>query len=142
MQPTTQENGLARHVARAYGKQISTARRISRYRRMLRAADAEDLVRISREARRREMVQRVTGEIVENLLVSGSDNPVVREVKRQLEHEFKTHFVFAYPPEEDDLQIFEEMVGGPPRKILGEEKGSVLTRLYQIALATVDDTML
>ena len=131
-----------RNMLRTYGKQATTARRLARYRRMLRAAGAEDEVTISREAKRRELVQRVAAEIVENLIVAGSENPVVADIKEQLEEEYGGSLIYAYPPEEQDLQIFAVDEQGRPVEIVGEHKADFLRRLWEVALEKVDETML
>ncbi len=131
-----------RNMLRTYGRQATTARRLARYRRMLRAAGVEDEVTISREAKRRELVQRVATEIVENLIVAGSENPVVADIKAQLEEEYGEGLIFAYPPEEQDLQIFAVDESGRPMEIMGEQKAAFLQRLWEVALEKVDDTML
>ena len=129
-------------MLRTYGRQVTTARRLARYRRSLRAAGAEDEVRISREAKRRELVGRVAAEIVENCIVAGSDSPVVTEIKAELEEELGFPLVFAYPPEDQEMQIFRHDPGGGPELIEGEEKVAVMRRLWELALEKVDATML
>jgi alkanesulfonate monooxygenase SsuD/methylene tetrahydromethanopterin reductase-like flavin-dependent oxidoreductase (luciferase family) len=131
-----------RNMLRTYGRQATTARRLVRYRRMLRAAGAEDEVTISREAKRRELVQRVTAEIVENLIVAGSENPVVADIKAQLDEEYGADLIFAYPPEEQDLQIFVLDEQGQAVELVGEQKADLLRRLWEVALEKVDETML
>jgi hypothetical protein len=133
---------LVRNMLRTYGRQATTARRLARYRRSLRAAGAEDQVVISREAKRRELVHKVTAEIVESLIVSGSDNPVVQDIVRELEAQCRAKFIFAYPPEEQDLQIFRDEGQGVVVEIKGEERTAILEKLWHVALAMVDETML
>ena len=129
-------------MLRTYGRQVTTARRLARYRRSLRAAGAEDEVRISRDAKRRELVGRVAAEIVENCIVAGSDSPVVEEIKAELEEELGFPLVFAYPPEDQEMQIFRSAPGGGPELIEGEAKVAVMRRLWELALEKVDATML
>ena len=131
-----------RNMLRTYGKQATTARRLARYRRMLRAAGAEDEVTISREAKRRELVERVTSEIMENLIVTGSENPVVVDIKEQIEAEFGERFLYAYPPEEQDLQIYVLREDAPPEELMGEQRTVFLQKLWEVALEKVDETML
>ncbi|GAB6036518.1 hypothetical protein JCM15519_10770 [Fundidesulfovibrio butyratiphilus] len=133
---------LVRNMLRTYGRQVTTARRLARYRRSLRAAGAIDQVDISREAKRRELVQKVTAEIVENLIVTGSENPVVTDIKNELEQEFKARFVFAYPPDGEDMQIFRVKGENDLEEMIGQERVRILERLWRIALAVVDETML
>lgn len=133
---------LVRNMLRTYGRQVTTARRLARYHRSLKAAGAEDEVAISREAKRRELVHKVAAEIVESLIVTGSENPVVEDIKRELEHEFKTRLFFAYPPEEQDLQIFRVASGKDPVEVTGQDRTHILERLWHLTLAKIDETML
>lgn len=133
---------LLRNVLRTYGRQITTSRRLARYRRTLKAAGAQDQVEISREAKRRELVHKVAAEIVESLIVTGSENPVVVDIKRDLEDAFRTKFHFAYPPEDQDLQIFRVLGENEAVEVTGPERVRVLETLWRIALEKVDETML
>jgi len=133
---------LLRNMLRTYGRQITTSRRLARYRRSLRAAGAEDEVIISREAKRRELVHKVAAEIVESLIVTGSENPIVVDIKQDLEDAFRTKFLFAYPPEDQDLQIFKVLGDDEAIEVTGPERVRVLERLWHIALEKVDETML
>ncbi|MDY7002038.1 MAG: DVU0524 family FlgM-associated protein [Thermodesulfobacteriota bacterium] len=130
-----------RNMLRTYGRQLTRARRLARFRRSLALAGAEDEVAFSKEAKRRSLVERVAREIVENLLVSGAENPVVLEIKERLDAEFKQKFEFQYPPSELDMRIFRETEHGPGEVSTGE-KNRILTRLWEITLEKVNDTML
>ena len=130
-----------RNMLRTYGRQLTRARRLARFRHALALAGAEDEVAISKAAKRRSMVERIAREIVENLLVSGSENPVVLEIKKRLDTEFKQKFEFQYPPSELDMRIFRETEQGPGEVSAGE-KNRILARLWEITLDKVDDTML
>lgn len=130
-----------RKLLQQYSKQLKTARRLARYRRSLRLAGTGEDVRISRDAKRRQMVHRVTREIVDDLLVAGSENPIVQEIKQRLEKEFGYSFDFYYPPLDQDLQIH-KIEDDRTSEVTGDEKGLILNRLWEIALETVDDTML
>jgi len=131
-----------RAMLRTYGRQVTTARRLARYRRSLRAAEAEDEVSISRQAKRQELIGRVAAEIVENCIVTGSDSPVVEDIKAALEGELGFPLVFAYPPEEQEMQIFRLIPGKEPEAIKGEAKEAIMRRLWELALEKVDETML
>jgi len=133
---------LLRNMLRTYGRQITTSRRLARYRRSLKAAGAEDELLISREAKRRELVHKVAAEIVESLIVTGSENPVVEDIKKELERQFRSTFHFAYPPEDQDLQIFRVMGENDAVEVTGPERVRVLEKLWHIALEKVDETML
>lgn len=129
-------------MLRTYGRQVTTSRRLARYRRSLQAGEDEDEARISREAKRRELVGRVAAEIVENCIVTGSDTPVVEDIKADLEEELGFPLVFAYPPEDQEMRIFKVMPESEPEAIDGEERAAIMRRLWELALGKVDETML
>lgn len=130
-----------RKMIRTYGKQLVSARRLARFRRALALAGMRDEVSLSAQARRRHLVERVAREIVENLLVTESDNPVVREIQQRMESEFGEKFELTYPPAEPDMQIFRITDQGPVQ-VTGNDKHALLTRLWNVTLEVVDDTML
>lgn len=130
-----------RNMLRGYDRQLVTGRRLARYTRGLAAAGLEDEVRISREAKRRALVERVAREIVENLILSGSDNPLVASIKQQLNDDFGNSLTFTFPPTEQDLHVFVETPGGP-REVAPHEKMQIMNRLWQLTLDKVDETML
>jgi hypothetical protein len=110
---------------------------------------------IPAEMRRRLMVERITGEIVENLLLTGSDSPIVHDVQARLDRELGGALTFRYPPGELDMRIYrgkpaasgaaalaEEESGTGPEEIVGEEKARIMDTLWRIAREIVDGTML
>ena len=130
-----------RRMLGSYGKQLVTARRLARYYRSLAAAGAEDEVRIAQEAKRRALVDQVAREVVENLLVTGSDSSLVLDIRQRLERELGEILEFTYPPGELDMQIFRHTETGP-EELQGDEKHRVLNQLWDVTLAMVNDTML
>lgn len=87
------------------------------------------------------MVERISREVVDNMIFAGSDNPVVLEVKERLDHELGGKFVFQYPPGEIDFKIFREE-GGELVEVTSDEKHIVMGRLLDITRQTVAETML
>jgi len=131
-------------MLRTYGRQATTARRLARYRRSLTPElppGADEEARMAREAKRRDLVRRVAAEIVENCIVTGSDAPVVGDIKAELEAEIGHSLLFTYPPEELEMRIFRVEDSGPV-PIEGEARTNLLRRLWELALEKVDDTML
>ena len=124
-----------------YDRQLVNARRLARYRHSLRAARGEEEPSIPPEVKRRELVERVAREIVENLIISGSRNPVVEDIKAQLQADMGQPIYFTYPPTEHDLQIFRETDQGPV-EVDTQEKGVILHKLWKITLDKVEATML
>jgi hypothetical protein len=128
-------------MLRTYGKQLTSAKRLARFRRALRIAGVEDAVTISKEAKRRELVDKVTNEIMENLIIAGSQNPMVTEIMEQLELEFQERFMLEYPLDGDDVVVLRETAGAPD-ELDPQEKRMVLKRLWEITREKVDETML
>ena len=136
-----------------YDRQLVAARRLARIRPGADPpADASALTRQTgegttdnheapAEVRRRVMVEHVARELLENLLFTGSDNPIVQEVRQELDHRLNGHFSFWYPPGEVDVRIAREGPEGP-RELSDAERREVLTELWDITLAKVDATML
>ncbi len=130
-----------RLMLRTYGKQLTSAKRLARFKRALALSGAQDMVSISREARRKELVERISQEVIENLLVNGQDNPVVTRVLSDLEQELGEQVLFDYPLDGGEIQILRQSDDGP-QEIAVDEKMRIMRRLWEITLHNVDDTML
>ena len=128
------------HMLLQYGRQLTTARRLARHNQAMRLLLGE-APSTSPEVKRLAMVERVTSEVVENLLMTGSDNPVVYDVRQKLNDALGEEFSFRYPPGELDMMIFRETTEGPV-EISSEEKKHVLNTLWAVAKETVSQTML
>ena len=128
------------HMLLQYGRQLTTARRLARHREAMRLAGGF-APEPSAEEKRRLMVRRVTGEIVENLLLTGSDNPVVTEVKRRLNEALGEEIIFKFPPGELDMLLYRSGEHGE-EELTVEEKGRVMGLLWHLAEQTVSETML
>ena len=136
----TMSSYYMQHMLLQYGRQLLTARRLARHRQAMRLADGF-APEPSPEEKRRLMVSRVTSEIVENLLLTGSDNPVVVEVKERLNETLGEEISFRYPPGELDMLIFRTGEYGE-EEVSFEEKGRIMGLLWQIAEEVVNKTML
>jgi hypothetical protein len=88
------------------------------------------------------MIERVAREIMENLIFSGSENPIVLEVRKRLSEEVGEDLIFRYPPAEQDFQIFRTGGQGFETELAPGEKQAVMGRLWEVTLRTVDATML
>jgi hypothetical protein len=118
---------------------MTSARRLARFRRSFTEVDEETAT--LRQAKRRLLVEQVSREIVENLVVTGSENPTVQSILSSLNREFGEQFQFQYPPAAIDLQVF-RMTDQGAREVTGAEKQAVFKRLWEITLDKVSDTML
>ncbi|MGE4192259.1 MAG: DVU0524 family FlgM-associated protein [Pseudodesulfovibrio sp.] len=128
-----------RNMLRTYGKQLTSAKRLARFRQAMEGTQPPD--DIARQAKRRELVQRIAHEVIENLIVNSSPSPVVKAVLDQLEREFGHRYLFEYPLDGGDVHILRETPQGP-LDVEGAERNKVLRRLWEIALSKVDGTML
>ncbi|BDQ35422.1 DVU0524 family FlgM-associated protein [Pseudodesulfovibrio portus] len=128
-----------RTMLRTYGKQLSSAKRLARFRQAIGGLEPMD--DIAKQAKRRELIQRIAHEVIENLIVNASPSPVVKAVLGQLERDMGEHLVFEYPIEGGDVQVLRETQSGP-QEVTGPERDKIMRRLWEIALSKVDGTML
>jgi len=128
-----------RQMLSKYGRQLVSARRMARYEQLVGrpAADGDSV-----HLRRKQMVERVSRELIENLLFSGSENPVVLDVKNALESRVGSLLAFHYPPAVLDIQIFKISTEGLKTEVTGAEKRDILDMLWEITLHIVDETMM
>lgn len=96
---------LVKNVLQTYDRHLVNGRKLARLTRHLRGAGVQDQDLQAREARRREMVERVAREIIENLITSDSRNPMVQEIKDSLSRELDTSLIFHYPPSGEEMKI-------------------------------------
>ncbi len=127
-------------MLRQYDKQLIAGRRINRYMGISRAHDREDSAS-SLSMKRQAMIERVSREIVENLIFVGSTNPIVQEIKEELEKEVHEKLTFTFPVGMMDMQILKDTPNGP-QPVSGAELGRILDKLWEITLDKVSATML
>ncbi len=141
-----------RNMLNQYDRQLVAARRLSRLQTGLGmpaafAAHTENETAPEQkelspaQARRATMVEHVAREMLENLLFTGTDSPIVNEFRQELEDALGAHFTFHYLPGVADVQIIREDADGK-RELGPEEREETLRLLWKITLAKVDATML
>ena len=126
-------------MLRTYGKQLTSAKRLARFRQALGASKPMD--DLAKRAKRRELVERIAREVIENLIVNTTPSPAVAAILDQLEADFGTRYLFEYPVDGTDVQIVRETEHGA-HEVSGDERNKVMRRLWEITLSKVDDTML
>lgn len=132
---------LTKNVLSEYIKELNHGRRIARLRRLLRQA-GHDIVEVSPEAKRRQMIEQIAREIIENLLTSENNHPIVLEIKADLERKMNQKFIFKYPPPNgDDIHILKEEKNGPV-ELLPKEREQILQKLWEITIKKVNETMI
>jgi hypothetical protein len=137
----TVNNFLVKNVLQTYDRQLGTARRIARLNKALSQAGITDSVSISPDAKRKQLVERIAHEIVDNLLVSGSTNAVVQEIRKDLENDMGFQLLFSYSPTKGEVVIHKQGPAGT-EQVMPEERERILGRLWSITLNKVDETML
>lgn len=130
-----------RTMLQTYGKQLVHTRRLNKLMHGMRLAQGEASSPLDREIKRQQMIERIAREILDNLLVTGAENPVVDEIRAELERTLGAEFIFEYPFMEQDLQIFRNTSSGPVR-LESAEANRVLSKLWDITLSKIDRTML
>ena len=130
-------------MLRTYGKQLTNAKRLARFKRALSLSSGQqqDFVSVSHEARRKELVERIAQEVIENLLVNGHDNPVISRVLSALETDLGEQVLFDYPLDGGEVKILRQTPQGP-MEVGPEEKTRIMRRLWEITMEKVDETML
>ncbi|MDL2316515.1 hypothetical protein LJC59_05475 [Desulfovibrio sp. OttesenSCG-928-A18] len=136
----TTDTFYTRQMLMQYGRQLIAARRLARYNQIIGRAPAVTSSEAS--ARRHAMVERIAREIMENLIFSGSDNPIVQEVKQRLAQELGEELIFRYPPADQDFMILRPNPEGGETALSDSEKQVVMGRLWNVTLHTVNETML
>lgn len=129
------KNPKLQSVLRSYDKQINKTRHLARVEHALQG-EKEDPDQSS--SKRERLVQNISQEIVNNLLTSKSQNPVVQEIKKELEQEFDTIFCFEFLPKENRVYIRKDN----QQDIGPQEQEQILHRLWKITRDKVDQTML
>lgn len=87
-------------------------------------------------------VERVAREITDNLIFSGSDNLIVRQVLEELEQETGATHAFRFSPTGMEVHILRKTEAEGEVELVGEDKARLLATLWQVALRVVDATML
>jgi predicted DNA binding CopG/RHH family protein len=129
------KNPKLQSVLRSYDRQLNKTRHLARVEQALQG-EAEP--REQSLSKRERLVQNISQEIVNNLLTSQSQNPVVQEIKKELELEFDTTFCFEFLPKENRVSIRKDN----QQETDSREQEQILHRLWTITKHKVDQTML
>lgn len=132
---------IFQNMLRVYGHHSDQGRRMARYRMLLQQSMAGDMVSLSKESKRQLLVEKIAREIMESLMVSESANPVVQEIKKELQEEFGFPMEFGYPPLATEIQILRKQEDNL-QEITGEDKRAILEKIWRITLNKVNETML
>lgn len=136
-----QDRVVQKHmVLKRYEEQLLAARRLARFRVKMRMAEGLSVQDPDPGIRRKGFVEKVAQELYDSLIFTGSDNPVVDEIRRELSGELGENVEFTYPPG-GRLRI---VVRGPEglRPLNREEQRRAKQVLWRITRQKVDGHML
>lgn len=130
-----------RNMLRTYGRQLTNAKRLARFRQALGPSVSPEEQTLSRQAKRRELVNKIAREIIENLIVNSTQTPIVAEILDDLERDTGVRYHFEYPLDGNDVQIL-RAESGRPTEVTGVERDKVMRRLWETTVTRVDNSML
>ena len=129
-----------RAMLRGYEQQLLAARRLARFRVRRRIAQGEEPYDPDPAIKRRAFVEQVAQELYESLLFTGSDNPVVEEIRESLSGLVGMELEFTYPPGEKLCVVGKGPHG--PRTLTEEEQRRIRNALWRITRQKVDQSLL
>lgn len=129
-----------RIMLQSYERQLLAARRLARFRVRRRLAEGQAPQDPDPSVKRRVCVEKVAQELYDSLIFTGSDNPVVEEIRQELGQTVGQDVQFTYPPG-GRLRIVGEGPDGP-RALSEEEQLRTRHALWRITRQKVDQSML
>lgn len=124
----------------SYEQQLLAARRLARFRVRRRMAEGLDPLDPDPTIKRHEFVEKVAQEMYEMLIFTGSENPVVEEIRQELSRLVGKEVQFTYPP---GARLC--IVGlGPtgPMPLTADEQRRTRSALWRIIKMKVDQGMI
>ncbi len=126
-------------ILQQYNRQQDKTKQLARLRESIpQRPKTGDTVSLSKQGKRQHLVEDITQEIIHNLLVSGSPNPMVQEVKAELESEIGKSLLFQFLPKENRLDVRKDN----GERVTSEEEEHILQRLWDLTRKKVDETMI
>lgn len=129
-----------RMMLQSYEQQLLTARRLARYRVRRRLSEGRDPNDPDPSLKRRAYVEKVAQELYDTLIFTGSENPVVEDIRQELGKAVGREVRFTYPPG-GRLRIVGESPQGPV-PLSEEEQRRTRHALWRITRQKVDQSML
>ncbi len=125
-------------MLQTYGRHLTSAKRLARFRQALLG---EKKNHKAQDARRKEWVQKIATEIIENIIVKGSQNPLILEIMDALEKQFDAKIMLEYSLNTEEIIIL-KTTNENSVELQGQERQEVMQSLWELTLAKVDATML
>lgn len=128
-----------RIMLNCYEQQLLAARRLARYRIKKRVAEGINPQDPDPSIQRQKYVKQVAEELYTSLLLTGSDNPMVENIRKELSVRLKKEVEFTYPPGGKLRIIARDAQGARP---LTEEEAQIAKQmLWRITSQTIDKSM-
>ncbi len=97
------------NIIQKYHDQLSRTRRVMVLKKALRLMEpSEDRVTLSREGKRRELIDKLSKEIINNLIVSEEPEGIAGEIKEKIEEQVGIKLLFEFDPKEKAIIVRKE----------------------------------
>ena len=134
---------MLKNMMRSYDRQIDNGQRLERIQKHLAPLlTPKDKQKDGQgRTKRDQLVQQISREIIDNLLGSGSTNPIVQEIKDEIDREFPEKLFFSYGISDNELNILRSTPQGVT-VLSPEDRAKVMTRIKEITLDKVSKTLI
>ncbi|PIE68989.1 MAG: hypothetical protein CSA21_04755 [Deltaproteobacteria bacterium] len=138
---------MLKQMMRSYDRQIDQGHRLESIQKYLapftqkgthQANDSQDTTSLQKHD---QLVEQISREIIDNLIASGSTNPVVGEIREQLNQEFPDRLLFSYGIPDNELNIV-HIEGTASTTLSPEERDKVMVRIWEITREKVGSTII
>ncbi|SHL14474.1 hypothetical protein SAMN02745216_04700 [Desulfatibacillum alkenivorans DSM 16219] len=129
------------NVLRAYGRQLSTGKRLARQTAKETPAPA-DKITISTEARKKSVVDKVTSDIIDRIYHEGPNETLEKEVFKELEDEFGNPLSIGRKGTEMVFRAIGKRLGEDIQELSQEDSDRLKARLEEITRDKVQQNML
>lgn len=129
------------NVLRAYGKQLSQSKRLQHKKgdALLRRTDR---IRLSVQARRKAIIDRVTSDIINRIINDGPHYEMEQEAFGQLEDEYGGSLSVNNEDSELVFKVIDKEKGEVTKTLSIEDSNFLKDRLEEITKSKVDDQMI
>ncbi len=121
-----------------YHHQLTRSKRILAIKKSLGIdTESEDQVSLSQEGIKRELIAKLSKEIVNNLLTAKKQPRLVKEIKQELEKEFDKKLLFEFNPKEKSIRVRRE--DKEELDVIEQEK--IIKRLWDLTYNKINSTL-
>jgi len=120
-----------------YHIQQSRSKRIWALKNLLTPQLSEDKVSLSEKGKRKELISRLTKEVVNNLINAKNQPEIVQEIKQELEHEYGHKLFFKFDPKEKSLTVRRE----DKRQLSETEQEELIKKLWDITYKKLNSVL-